>query len=80
MLAHSGKSSRAETSHMDPRPLNEPTAKPHLEAVCMPARYLKTGIEHLSTIVGPRIIQVAGGGVPGHRSGEIQLQHDECEG
>jgi hypothetical protein len=32
-------SGRAETSHMDPRPLNEPTAKPGLEAVCMPAGY-----------------------------------------
>jgi hypothetical protein len=31
------KVSRAETSHMDLRPLNEPTAKPRLEAVFLPA-------------------------------------------
>jgi hypothetical protein len=46
------KVSRAETSHMDPRPLDEPMAKPRLEAVCMPAGYLKTGTEHLPTIAG----------------------------
>jgi hypothetical protein len=55
----------AKTSHKDPRPLNEPTALTHLEAVCMPAEYLKTGTEHLPTIAGRRIIQVAREGVEG---------------
>jgi hypothetical protein len=70
------KVSRAETSHIDPRPLNEPTAKPCLEAVCIPARYSKTGTEHLSTFAGRRIIQVARGGVEG--SPDIDVERHSC--
>jgi hypothetical protein len=70
------KVSRAETSHMYPRPLNEPTAKPRLEAECMPAGYLKTGIEHLSTIAGRQIIQAAGKGVEG--SPDIDVERHSC--
>jgi hypothetical protein len=70
------KVSRAETSHMDPRPLNEPTAKPRLKAVCMPARCLKTGTEHLSTIARWRIIQVTRGGVK--VSPDINLERHSC--
>jgi hypothetical protein len=61
----SAKVSQAETSHMDPRPLNEPTAKPCLEAACVPTGYLKTGTEHLPTLSGRRIIQVAREGIEG---------------
>jgi hypothetical protein len=70
------KVSQAETLHMDSRPLNEPTAKPCLEAVCIPAGYLKTRTEHLSTYVGRRIIQVAKGGVEG--SPDINVERQSC--
>jgi hypothetical protein len=70
------KVSRTETSHMDLRPLNEPTAKPRLEAACMPAGCLMAGTEHLSTIARRRIIQVARGGVKG--SPDINVERHSC--
>jgi hypothetical protein len=55
--------SRAETPHIDPRLLEEPTAKPRLEARCELVGLLKTDTKHHPPTAMRRIIQVARVGV-----------------
>ncbi len=53
------KISRVETSHSDPKPVDDPAAKLRLEARCKIAGCLKTVTDNLSPLAVQRIIQVA---------------------
>jgi hypothetical protein len=55
----------AKTLHINPKPLDKPTAKLRLEARYKLAECLKTGTEHLSPLAVLRIIQVARKGIRG---------------
>jgi hypothetical protein len=70
--------SQAETLHNDPRLLEEPTAKPRLQARCELVWLLKTDTEHHPPTAMRRIIQVARVGIEGSLNAISRL--DEVQG
>jgi hypothetical protein len=71
-------SSRVETPHINPRPLDEPAAKPRLETRCELVRLLKTGTS-LSPTAARRTIQVARESVEGSLNAISRLDEEVRE-
>jgi hypothetical protein len=71
-------SSRVETTHINPRPLDEPAAKPRLETRCELVRLLKTGTS-LSPTAARRTIQVARESVEGSLNAISRLDEEVRE-
>lgn len=71
--------SRAETPHIDPRLLEEPTAKSRLEARCELVGLLKTDTKHHPPTAMRRIIQVARVGVEGSLNAISRLDEEVRE-